>query len=176
MTRAKLTSYTLAVAALAVSGRRMRRHLERNLPRAADRLCALRDVAELRSRRRATARPAHGGAAHRISQHEGAPGRDALSGGKRIIAGQIKTAADMASWDLFAMVKRGGGFNEGGALDWEFFILGLDESGTPMIRARGANPERLGRRRRHQLWRPDDDGRRHLQPVPRRARYRSDRS
>ena len=28
------------------------------------------------------------------------------------------------------MVKRGGGFNEGGALDWEFFILEL----TPTAR------------------------------------------
>ena len=45
----------------------------------------------------------------------------------------VRTAREVAShstgtpesWDVFAMVKRGGGFNRDGALDWEYFLLRL---------------------------------------------------
>lgn len=46
---------------------------------------------------------------------------------------------DPASWALFAMVKRGGGFNADGARDWEFFTLRI-VGDTPVILGRGLNP------------------------------------
>jgi hypothetical protein len=46
---------------------------------------------------------------------------------------------DEADWDVFAMVKRGGGYNPTGARDWEWFELDLS-SGTPAIVWRGENP------------------------------------
>jgi hypothetical protein len=51
---------------------------------------------------------------------------------------------DVTKWDLFAMVKRGGGYNGGGARDWEFFILKLTAQRTPVIVDRGANPSDAG--------------------------------
>jgi hypothetical protein len=47
---------------------------------------------------------------------------------------------DPSERDIHAMVKRGGGYNENGADDWEFFELALDE-GTPFIVWRGEGPE-----------------------------------
>ena len=38
------------------------------------------------------------------------------------------------------IMKRGGNFDQGGALDWEFFILKLTADGVPTILDRGANP------------------------------------
>ena len=46
---------------------------------------------------------------------------------------------DAEEWDVFAMVKRGGGYNPAGARDWEWFELDLS-SGTPVIAWRGENP------------------------------------
>ena len=59
-----------------------------------------------------------------------------------IIVKEIQTlsSTDKTTWDLFAMVKRGGNFDQGGALDWEFFILKLTADGVPTILDRGANP------------------------------------
>lgn len=59
-----------------------------------------------------------------------------------IIVKEIQTLSspDKTTWDLFAMVKRGGGFDQGGALDWEFFILKLDANDVPVIIDRGTNP------------------------------------
>jgi hypothetical protein len=59
-----------------------------------------------------------------------------------IIVKEIHTngGTDPTTWDLFSMVKRGGGFNDNGALDWEFFILHLDQSNAPTIVARGTAP------------------------------------
>jgi len=59
-----------------------------------------------------------------------------------IIVKEIQTmnSTDKTMWDLFAMVKRGGGFDQGGALDWEFFILRLTADGVPVIVDRGSNP------------------------------------
>jgi hypothetical protein len=46
---------------------------------------------------------------------------------------------DEAEWDVFAMVKRGGGYNPAGARNWEWFELDLS-GGTPVILWRGENP------------------------------------
>lgn len=40
-------------------------------------------------------------------------------------------------WTVHAMVKRGGGYNEEGAVGWEWFDLRLDAEGTPIIVWRG---------------------------------------
>ena len=40
------------------------------------------------------------------------------------------------SWEVFAMAKRGGGFNPEGAKDWEFFRIKI-EGDTPHITSRG---------------------------------------
>jgi len=59
-----------------------------------------------------------------------------------IIVKQIETAGstDQTGWDLFGMVKRGGGYNQGFALDWEYFILKLNADSVPVIAARGIAP------------------------------------
>jgi hypothetical protein len=51
-------------------------------------------------------------------------------------AGTMIVKAFEPSWELFAMAKRGGGFNDKGARDWEFFRLKL-VSDTPVIVSRG---------------------------------------
>jgi hypothetical protein len=40
-------------------------------------------------------------------------------------------------WDIFAMAKRGGGFNAEGAKNWEYFTLHINPDGVPVILARG---------------------------------------
>jgi hypothetical protein len=45
--------------------------------------------------------------------------------------------SDPPTWDIFAMAKRGGGFNPEGAHNWEFFRLRIQESGMPLIVGRG---------------------------------------
>lgn len=57
-----------------------------------------------------------------------------------IIVHTIEPSADPLMWDIFAMVKRGGGYNASGAVDWEFFRLGVSSSGVPVILGRGLNP------------------------------------
>jgi hypothetical protein len=59
-----------------------------------------------------------------------------------IIVKQIQTngSTDITTWDLFGMVKRGGDYNEGGAVDWEFFILHLNDAMVPSISERGTAP------------------------------------
>ena len=59
-----------------------------------------------------------------------------------IIVKQIQTdgSTDITQWDLFGMVKRGGDYNQGGALNWEFFILRMNEAGVPQIVDRGTHP------------------------------------
>lgn len=46
---------------------------------------------------------------------------------------------DPAEWEIHAMVKRGGGYNAEGALDWEFFELALVDD-VPYIVWRGEGP------------------------------------
>jgi hypothetical protein len=43
-------------------------------------------------------------------------------------------------WQVFAMVKRGASFNVFGALDWEWFGLGLSPTGDVKIEWRGIGP------------------------------------
>jgi hypothetical protein len=52
----------------------------------------------------------------------------------------VKTVAPnefKTSWQVHAMAKRGSGFNEKGAYEWEFFDLQLDETGVPRMIWRG---------------------------------------
>jgi hypothetical protein len=44
------------------------------------------------------------------------------------------------TWDIFAMVKRGGTYNHNGAQGWEFFDLGITAEGRVYIRGRGVAP------------------------------------
>lgn len=46
----------------------------------------------------------------------------------------------LTSWEIFAMAKRGGGFNADGDAGWEFFRLRLDAQGRVVIVARGIAP------------------------------------
>jgi hypothetical protein len=57
-----------------------------------------------------------------------------------ILVHTIETSADPQSWDVFAMAKRGGGYNANGAVGWEFFRLGMSADGVPVILGRGLNP------------------------------------
>ncbi|MBL8685152.1 MAG: hypothetical protein JNK05_38600 [Myxococcales bacterium] len=47
--------------------------------------------------------------------------------------------ADPSQWALFAMAKRGGGYNDRGARGWEFFTLRM-QGDSPVIVGRGINP------------------------------------
>lgn len=42
--------------------------------------------------------------------------------------------------EFFALSKRGGGFNGGGALDWEYLTLKTGSTGAPVVFTRGDNP------------------------------------
>ena len=57
------------------------------------------------------------------------------------IIGDAGSAPGTTTTDLFAMVKRGCGYNQQGAVGWEFFVLTVDANGTPIIRARGIDPQ-----------------------------------
>ncbi len=57
-----------------------------------------------------------------------------------IIVKTVESGATKQEWALFAMAKRGGGFNAAGAKDWEFFTLRFSTSGVPVIVSRGSNP------------------------------------
>lgn len=57
-----------------------------------------------------------------------------------LIVKTIENGASMQEWDVFAMAKRGGGYNPGGAKDWEFFTLKMNGAGVPIIFSRGTNP------------------------------------
>lgn len=57
-----------------------------------------------------------------------------------IIVHSIEQSDDLATWELFAMAKRGSGYNAAGAVGWEFFHLEFSARGVPVIGARGLNP------------------------------------
>ena len=60
--------------------------------------------------------------------------------GTRIVRVE-ESDGDPGTWEVHAMVKRGGGFNAEGARDWEFFELVLDATRRrPSIRWRGEGP------------------------------------
>lgn len=65
---------------------------------------------------------------------------EAFPVGTRIVRVE-RAGEDPAAWEVHAMVKRGGGFNEAGAAGWEFFELSLASSRErPEIRWRGEGP------------------------------------
>ena len=52
---------------------------------------------------------------------------------------KVIRVGERKDWPMFAMVKRGGGYNRGGAYGWEWFQLARDE-GTVRIQWRGTGP------------------------------------
>lgn len=48
---------------------------------------------------------------------------------------------DPQDWEIHAMVKRGGGYNEHGSVGWEFFALAFDEAGELFVTWRGTGDE-----------------------------------
>lgn len=57
-----------------------------------------------------------------------------------ILVKEIHVTDDPRTWELFALVKRGGSYDLNPAAGWEFFTLGLAADGTPVITGRGINP------------------------------------
>lgn len=57
-----------------------------------------------------------------------------------ILVKEIRVTDDPRTWEIFALVKRGGSFDANPAAGWEFFTLGLATNGTPVITGRGINP------------------------------------
>lgn len=55
-----------------------------------------------------------------------------------IVVKTVEPSAAPETWEIFAMAKRGGNFNPGGARDWEFFCLKV-LAGVPHIVSRGEN-------------------------------------
>ena len=87
----------------------------------------------------------------------GAPGNDHVSGPRRVYVNARPPAdaktypvgtivvkesgdGDIASRDVFAMVKRGGGFNGDGAVGWEWFALKNVDESRVVIDWRGVGP------------------------------------
>jgi hypothetical protein len=54
-----------------------------------------------------------------------------------LVVKTIESDPDPSHWEVFAMTKRGGGFNARGAVNWEFFRLRMLADGTPLILTRG---------------------------------------
>lgn len=57
-----------------------------------------------------------------------------------ILVKEIDVGELPQQWELFGMAKRGGGYNAGGAKEWEFFTLSLNDARVPIIVSRGSNP------------------------------------
>jgi len=57
-----------------------------------------------------------------------------------ILVKTIEPSDDATQWLVFAMAKRGGGFNPAGAIGWEFFTIFMTSGGQPVVRSRGENP------------------------------------
>ncbi len=83
---------------------------------------------------------AHDPSASRVAylNHRPPPGSTRFPVGTVIVKETQKGAE--ADWKVFAMVKRGGGYNAGGARDWEWFELTPPTSGPPTIIWRGVAP------------------------------------
>lgn len=63
--------------------------------------------------------------------------------GSIIVKAITNNSEDTDRWAVIAMVKRGGGFNREGALDWEFFTLRV-QGGVVSIANRGIAPRSDG--------------------------------
>lgn len=88
---------------------------------------------------------AHGaGEAEEWVNHLPAPGSKVFPVGtmfvKTVKSGHAPRAGESARDDVFAMVKRGGGYNQRGAPGWEWFELRRREDDTLGIVWRGVNP------------------------------------
>lgn len=57
-----------------------------------------------------------------------------------LIVKTVERGTTPQDWDVFAMAKRGAGFNSGGAAGWEFFVLRINADDVPVIFSRGTNP------------------------------------
>jgi hypothetical protein len=62
-----------------------------------------------------------------------------------IVVKAIERGNGPQDWEIFAMAKRGGGYDPAGAVDWEFFLLRIDGDGNPYITDRGTGPTDDGR-------------------------------
>lgn len=60
-----------------------------------------------------------------------------------ILVKTVEFGTSKLEWEMFAMAKRGGEYNLGGAKDWEFFTLKFSTGGVPVIVTRGTNPADL---------------------------------
>lgn len=61
-----------------------------------------------------------------------------------LIVHTIELTDDPATWEVFAMARRGGGYNPDGAHGWEFFRLGFSRGEVPVIISRGFAPTDSG--------------------------------
>lgn len=68
-----------------------------------------------------------------------APGAREYPIGTRIVRVE-RHGEEATTWELHAMVKRGGDYNDGGARGWEFFELSHIDDGPPLIVWRGHGP------------------------------------
>ena len=66
-------------------------------------------------------------------------GATAVPIGTRIVKVEMH-GEDPTTWELHAMVKRGGDFNADGSVGWEFFELSHIDDGPPLIVWRGEGP------------------------------------
>ena len=60
-----------------------------------------------------------------------------------IIVKEVQATAangDFTQWPLFAMAKRGGGYDSAAAKDWEWFLLSFTKNRIPVIVDRGLAP------------------------------------
>lgn len=67
------------------------------------------------------------------------PGATSFPIGTRIVRVE-EVGDDPTTWQVHGMVKRGGDYNAGGAVGWEFFGLSLTASREPFIVWRGEGP------------------------------------
>jgi hypothetical protein len=67
------------------------------------------------------------------------PGASAYPVGA-IIVKTVERGTTPQDWDIFGMAKRGGDYNSGGAAQWEFFTLRINDRNVPVILESGTNP------------------------------------
>lgn len=80
----------------------------------------------------------HGTGDRTIHVSDGRRG-DLFPVGTRIVK-VLRAGDDPTAWPVVAMAKRGGDYNDDGALGWEWFELHLDEAERPAIVWRGEEP------------------------------------
>jgi hypothetical protein len=71
------------------------------------------------------------------------PPADAVRHPTGTVIVRVTQGGPTSDWEVHAMVKRGGGYNAGGAAGWEYFDLTMERTGerlTPRIHWRGEGP------------------------------------